>query len=150
MLVKELYLESIKLEESPLAHYIYYLLKKQKISLNDDVSQLNLDVADHQKVAELIEKNVLGFHKVAIYSLKMKQNDYVFIFADSKQKAIQFFKETFGHAPMNCHEYSLDCELTRGNNVISFRKMKMEYERFPVVAGFFNRVGMTVASGVSL
>ncbi|MBM7602548.1 hypothetical protein JOC75_000518 [Metabacillus crassostreae] len=150
MIIKELYLESLLLEESPLAHYIFYLLNEKKISLNDDVSKLNFDLADHQKVAELIENNVLGFHKVDIFSLKMNQNEYVFIFADSKQKAIQFFKETFGHVPMNCHAYSLDYELTRGNEVVSFRKMRMEYECFPVVAGFFNRVGMKEASGVRL
>ncbi|TXC92780.1 hypothetical protein FS935_00840 [Metabacillus litoralis] len=141
MLVKELYLQSLQLEESPLAHYIFHLLKEKKISLTDDISQLNFDEADHQKVGEMIENNVLGFHKIGIYSLKLKHNEYVFIFANSKQRAIQFFTETFGHTPVNCHEYSLDYELTRGNDVISFRKMRMEFERFPVVAGFFNRVG---------
>lgn len=141
MIIKELYLESLLLEESPLAHYIFYLLKEKKISLHDDVTKLDFDVADHQKVSEMIENNVLGFHKIGIYSLKLKHNEYVFIFADSKQRAIQFFTETFGHTPVNCHEYSLDYELTRGNDVVSFRKLKMEYECFPVVAGFFNKVG---------
>ncbi|MFC0273446.1 hypothetical protein ACFFIX_18770 [Metabacillus herbersteinensis] len=141
MIVKELYLESIRLEESSLAHYIHHLLEEQKISLGDNISKLDFDQADHQKVSELIQNNVLGFHKVNIYSLKMKQNDYVFIFADSKPRAVNFYSESFHYAPLNCHEYSLDFELARGNGVISFRDMRKEFMSFPAIAGYFERVG---------
>lgn len=140
MIVKELYLESIRTEESSLAHYIHHLLEEQKISLDDNISNIDFDQADHQKVAELIENNVLGFYKVGIYSLKMNQNEFVFIFAGSEQKAIKFYIETFHQTPLNCHEYSLDFELTRGNDVISFREMRKEFMSFPSIAGYFKRV----------
>nr|WP_263327113.1 hypothetical protein [Neobacillus sp. Marseille-Q6967] len=77
MNVKELYLDSLRFEESSLAHYIHHLLAEQKISLDDNISKLDLDQADHQKVAEMIQNNVLGFHKIGIYSLKMNQKDFV-------------------------------------------------------------------------
>ncbi|MCM3654309.1 hypothetical protein [Metabacillus litoralis] len=141
MIVKDLYLDSIRFEESSLAHYIHHLLEEQKISLDDNISKIDFDQADHQKVEELIENNVLGFHKVGIYSLKMNQNDFVFIFADSGQQAIRFYTETFHQIPLNCHEYSLDFELVRGNGVISFRDMRKEFMSFPAVAGYFERVG---------
>jgi hypothetical protein len=140
VIVKDLYLDSICFEESSLAHYIHHLLEEQKISLDDNISKIDFDQADHQKVAELIQNNVLGFHKVGIYSLKMNQNDFVFIFADSQQKAIQFYTETFHQTPLNCYEYSLDFELARGNGVISFRDMRKEFMSFPAVAGYFKRV----------
>ncbi|MBZ5753650.1 hypothetical protein [Metabacillus rhizolycopersici] len=111
MIVKDLYLDSIRFEESSLAHYIHHLLEEGKNSLDDNISKIDFDQADHQKVEELIENNVLGFHKVGIYSLKMNQSNFVFIFAESGQKAIQFYLETFHQAPLNCHEYSLDFEL---------------------------------------
>ncbi|MGM7724351.1 hypothetical protein [Metabacillus sp. Hm71] len=144
MIVKDLYLECIRLEESTLAHYIYHLLEEQKLSLDDSIFSIDLDQADHQKVAELIEKNVLSFHKVGIYSLKMNKNDFVFIFARSQQQAIQFYTETFYQAPLNCHEYLLDFELARGNEVISFRDLRKEFESFPAIAGYFNQTDIEV------
>jgi hypothetical protein len=141
VIVKDLYLDAIHFEESSLAHYIHHLLEKQKISLDDSISKIDLDQADHQKVAEMIESNVLGFHKVGIYSLKMNQKDFVFIFAGSQQQAIGFYTETFHHSPLNCHEYSLDFEIVRGNGVISFRDMRKEFMSFPAIAGYFERVG---------
>jgi hypothetical protein len=140
VIVKDLYLDAIRFEESSLAHYIHHLLEEQKISLDDNISKIDFDQADHWKVAEMIENNVLSFHKVGIYSLKMNQKEFVFIFAESEQKAIKFYIETFRHAPLNCHEYSLDFEIVRGHGVISFREMRKEFMGFPVVAGYFERV----------
>lgn len=139
VIVKDLYRESIRDEESSLAHYICHLLEEQKILLEDDVSKIDFDQADQRKVAEMIEKNRLGFHKVGIYSLKMNENEFVFIFARSKEQATQFYRKTFQDFPINCIQYSLDFKLTRGNGVISFREMRKEFECFPVVAGYFER-----------
>ncbi|WP_066066874.1 hypothetical protein [Neobacillus soli] len=139
MLVKDVYLDCFHFEESPLAHYIHHLLAEKKISLDDDMSKLDLNQADHKKVAEMVQRNVLGFHKISTYSLKMNQKNFVFIFAASKLKAVQFYTETFHQPPLNCHEYSLDFELTRGNGVISFRDMRKEFKSFPAVAGYFVR-----------
>jgi hypothetical protein len=85
MLVKEAYFDSLRFQESALAHYIHHLLGEMKISLDDDMSKIDLQQADHQKVRELIQNNVLGIHKVGIYSLKMNQKDFIFIFAASKK-----------------------------------------------------------------
>ncbi|MEH7440293.1 hypothetical protein V7182_22860 [Neobacillus drentensis] len=137
MLVKDLYLDCIRYEESSLAHYIHHLLAEKKISIDDHFSQEDLEQADHQKVAEMIQKNVLGFHKIRIYSLKMNQKEFVFIFAISEQEAIQFYNQTFKQAPLNCHEYPLDFQLTRGNDVVSFREMRKEFASFPAIAGDF-------------
>ncbi|KKK39995.1 hypothetical protein WQ57_01625 [Mesobacillus campisalis] len=137
MLVKDVYLEAITLEASSLAHYIFHLLAEKKISLEDHMDQI--DQADQQKVAEMIDNNFLGFHKVGIYSLKRCAKEFVFIFAGSELEAIQFFTRTFRQRPLNCHESCLDFELVRGNEVISFREMKKECERFPAVAGVFVR-----------
>ncbi|WP_231597683.1 hypothetical protein [Bacillus sp. SA1-12] len=52
MIVEDLYLDSIRFEESTLAHYIHHLLTEEKISLDDNISKIDLDQADHQKVAK--------------------------------------------------------------------------------------------------
>jgi hypothetical protein len=129
VIVKDLYLDSIRFEESSLAHYIHHLLEEGNVELDDNISSIDFDQADHQKVADMIESNVLGFHKVGIYSLKMNENDFVFIYAESEQQAIQFYSKTFHETPLNCHEYSLDFELVRGNGVVSFREMRKEFVR---------------------
>ncbi|PLS01949.1 hypothetical protein [Neobacillus cucumis] len=139
MFVREIYLDSLRYEQTSLAHYIHHLLTEKKISLEDNESQLDLQQADHQKVAEMIENNVLGIHKVCIYSLKIKPKEFVFIFAENEQEAIQFYIKTFQQMPKNCHEYDLDFELIRGNGEITFREMRKEHESFPAIAGFFTR-----------
>jgi hypothetical protein len=82
---------------------------------------------------------VLGLTKVGIYSLKMSKNDFVFFFAAREKVAIQFYLKTFNQFPLNCHEYSLDYELSRGNSFISFREMRKEFEVIPAIAGYFRR-----------
>lgn len=139
MLVKDLYQDCLLYEESSLGHYIYHLLAEEKISLECDSFKIDLNHADHEKVAEMIEKNVLGFHKVGIYSLKMNEKAFAFIYAGSQEEAIQYFTQSFHKPPLNCHEYPLDLELTRGNGVISFREMKKEFKSFPAFAGCFMR-----------
>jgi hypothetical protein len=64
MVVKDVYLDCFHFEESPLAHYIHHLLAEKKISLDDDIFKIDLNQADHKKVAEMVQKNVLGFYKV--------------------------------------------------------------------------------------
>lgn len=140
MLVRDVYLDCITYEESFLAHYIHHLLAEKKLSLDDDSSKIDLTQADHQKVAEMIENNVLGFHKVNIYSLKRNKKEFVFIFAASEQEAIQFYVESFHQTPLNCQEYPLDFELARGKEVISFLVMRKEFESFPAVVGDFRRM----------
>ncbi|MBI0581259.1 hypothetical protein IEC97_28510 [Neobacillus cucumis] len=139
MIVEELYQDCFHYDESSLAYCIYYLLEEQKISLKDDISKIDLNQVDQQKVAKLIQHNYLGIHKMDIYSLKMNQKDFVFIFAENEEKAIEFYMQTFHQTPLNCHEYSLDFQLTRGKEVISFRDMKKGIESFPAIAGYFKR-----------
>ncbi|MGF6950222.1 hypothetical protein QF028_002727 [Neobacillus sp. B4I6] len=139
MIVKDLYMDCFRNEESSLAYCIYHLLAEQKITLDDDISKIDLEQADHQKVRELVQNNVLGIHKVGIYSLKMNQKDFVFIFAGSPKEAIQFYTETFHQNPLNCHVYSLDYQLVRGNDVISFRDMRKEFMSITAIAGYFKR-----------
>jgi hypothetical protein len=141
MFVKDLYVDCFHYEEFSLAYYIHHLLVEKKISMEDHISNINLSQADHQKVAEMIQRNPLGFFKVGIYSLKMNQKDFVFIFAGNHKEAIQFYTETFQQNPLNCHEYSLDFQLARGNDVISFRDLRKEFLTFPAIAGCFKRVG---------
>lgn len=141
MLVRDVYLDSLRYEESSLAHCIHHLLEEKKISLNDDMSQIDFNQANHQKVAEMVENNVLGFQKLNIFSLKRSKNEFVFIFAATQQDAIQHFTESYHQLPLNCIEYLLDFQFTRGNEVISFRDLRKEFVSFPAVVGCYRKGG---------
>ena len=139
MLIKELYTLSLLYEEMVLAHYIYYLLGEGKISLEDDVENLNFNDAEQDIVDALIENNVLGFQKIRIFSLKRKPNQFAFIFARDRNSAIKHFIDIFHQKPLNCVEILLDYEILRGNEIISFRELKHEYTEFPAFVGIYER-----------
>ena len=137
--IRELYEACIKYEESTLAHYILHLLQEGKVSLEDDESSLDLDQADHQVVAEMIEKNQLGFSQIKVFSLKIDANTFAFIFAKSKQEAVDHYQKKFRKEPLNCYEYPLDYRICRGNEFLSFRDLRKEFTEFPVIAGYFEK-----------
>lgn len=139
MNIKELYYECLLYEEKFLAHYIHYFLQEGILQLEDDITKLDLEKADHKTVSELIMQNVLCIYKIRIYSLKMNQNEFVFIFAKSREEAVQFYHDLFKRKPLNCHEYPLDFELEKGMGVVTFREMRKEYDKFPVIAGYYER-----------
>jgi hypothetical protein len=139
MLVRDVYLDSLRYEETSLAHCLHHLLEEKKITLDDDISQIDLNQANPQKVAEMVENNVLGFHKINIFSLKRSQNEFVFIFAAKQEDAIQLYTDTYHQLPLNCLEYLLDFEFARGNEVISFRDMRKEFVSFPAVVGCYEK-----------
>ena len=114
-------------------------LAEKKILLDDDISEIDLNQADYKKVAAMIQNNVLCIHKVGIYSLRMDQESFAFVYTRSPEESIQCYTESFQKKPLNCHEYSLDFELVKGKFTISFRNMKKEIESFPAIAGVFVR-----------
>jgi hypothetical protein len=139
MLVRDVYLDSLRYEETSLAHCIHHLLEEKKISLDDDMSQIDLNQVDPQKVAEMIGNNVLGIQKLNIFSLKRSKNEFVFIYAARQKDAIQLYTETYHQHPLNCLEFLLDFQLIRGNEIISFRDMRKEFVSFPAVVGCYRK-----------
>lgn len=139
MLVKDVYLDAVMYEESALAHLIHHLITERKVSLEDSLSVLDFERADMQKVTEMIRQNALGFQKINVYSLKKNDKTFIFIFAASRQAAVDYYTYTFRQRPLNCHELSLDYEMSRGKEVITFRALKSEFEKFPAIAGHFER-----------
>lgn len=137
--VRELYEDSIRFGEKTLAHYILHLLQEGKVSLDNNVSSLNFFLADQKKVAEMIEQNQLGFDDIKVFSLKFDDRTFAFVFAVSKEEAIEFFKKKFKRNPYNCHEYLLDIPMSRGKEYLTFRDMKKEHNKFPALAGVYER-----------
>jgi hypothetical protein len=137
--VRELYEESIRYEEKTLAHYILHLLQERKVSLDDDADKIDFLQADHEKVAQMIVQNQLGFSDIKVFSLKYDDKLFAFVFAASQEEAIEFFQKKFKRNPKNCHEYPLDFPMSRGNEFLTFRDMRKEHSKFPALAGFYER-----------
>ena len=137
--VKELYEDCIYFEEKVLAHYILHLLQEQHLSLEDDASKIDFTKADHRKVADMIQQNKLCFSDIKVFSLKMDEKTFAFIFAASREDAIEHFKQELKKDPINCFEYDIDFPMSRGNEFLSFRDMRKEYNEFPAICGFYER-----------
>ena len=75
MKVRDFHEDCFRFNESTLIYCIYHLLAERKLSFDDDISKMDINQVDNQKVAELIQNNVLGIHKIGIYSLKMNQKE---------------------------------------------------------------------------
>lgn len=140
MTIRELYLDAIKYEKIALVYCIYYLLMEEKVSLDEPVEKLDLQQADNEKVAQLIKKNVLGIEKVGIYSLKMNQDEFAMIFAKNEQEAVNHYIKTFHQRPLNCHEISLEFKVIRGKKIMTFRELRQEYDQFPAIAGYCDKL----------
>jgi CheY-like chemotaxis protein len=139
MLVKDVYFDALLYEETGLAHLIHHLITERKVSLEDPLASLDFAQADMEAVTEMIHRNRLGFHKMNVYSLKMNQKTYVFIFAANEQEAVDYFANNFHQPAINCREILLDYEITRGNEVTTFRTLRKDYEKFPVIVGYFEK-----------
>jgi hypothetical protein len=137
--VRELYEESIRYEEKTLAHYILHLLQEGQVSLDDDADKIDFLQADHEKVAQMIVQNQLGFSDIKVFSLKYDDKLFAFVFAASQEEAIEFFQKKFKRNPKNCYEYPLDFPMSRGNEFLTFRDMRKEHSKFPALAGFYER-----------
>lgn len=133
MTVKELYEYSISNEVSTLAHYIIHLFQEKKVTSQDDITKIDFEQADHEKVEAIIKNNELGIYKLRIYCLKMNEQDYAYIFARNSKEAIQHFSKTYHQLPVYCKELELDTEFVRGKETISFRDMRKEYSSFPAL-----------------
>lgn len=136
MTLKEFYMDCLYYEEHILVYYIQHLLSENKISLEDDVSKLDFNQADQDKVAELIRKNPLGFRKIYVFELKVDGGGVVYIFAANEQDAINLFKRTFRKAPIELDYCPLDTEIIVGNKVMTFRELKRTYNHFPTFISF--------------
>jgi len=137
--VKSLYEESLKQEESSLAHYILHLLQDGKVRLDDDVSELDFDQADHEKVAKMIKSNELKFSLIKVFALKYTNRTFAFVLAKSADEAKAYLKNEFGKGTLSCYEMSLDTPIARGKRTMTFREIRKEEKEFPALAGVFTK-----------
>lgn len=69
----------------------------------------------------------------------MNDEKFVFIFAESVLDAVIHYVRTYRIPPLNCHEYSLDIEIIKKNEVMTFREMKKQHFKFPAITGVYLR-----------
>ena len=137
--VQEFFETCIEYEYTGLAHCLLYMLREGRAKPDDRVDQLDFESVDKEKIDQMERKNLLGFNLIKVFSLKIDKDLFVFVFAKTKEEAIEFVRKKLRKKPLNCHEYWLGHELQRGNEVISFRDMRKEHTSFPAIAGFFKR-----------
>lgn len=136
--VREQFEHCVKYESIYMAHLLHYMLKEGMIKLEDDFSKIDFRKVDGAKVSEMVEQNYLCFLPIKIFSLKVDDYLFAFVFAKTKEEAMEFMK-SLNEKPRNCFEYPLDLEMYREGRVLTFREMKKEHESFPALVGYFER-----------
>lgn len=137
--IKELFEEAVQNDYSFTAHFLYYLLREGLVSPNDSHTVLDHVQVDTELVGEWTRQNYLCISVEKVYSLKIADDEFVFVFAKDPQQAVDFIKWTWNIIPRNCHEYSLDFTIVRGNEAVSFRELRKDYLAFPSVIGVYRR-----------
>ena len=137
--VKELFDESIQNDYSFMAHSLYYLLREGLVSSDDPHTVLDHVEVDVNLVDEWMKQNYLGISVEKVYSLKIADDEFVFLFAKDPHQAVSYIRKEWKIQPRNCQEYSLDFTIMRGNEFVSFRDMKKDFFSFPAIIGFYQR-----------
>lgn len=135
--VREQYQYYIEHDHSYMAHLLHHLMKEGHISQEEDCKKTDYSKADEVKVNEMVEENYLYFNPIKVFSLKVDDYLFAFVFAKNAEEAMEFTKSKLKENPRNCHEYLLDIEMERGERALTFRDMKKEYDSFPALAGYF-------------
>lgn len=137
--VKELFDESIQNDYSFMAHSLYYLLLEGLVSPDDPHTVLDDVELDMDLVGEWTKHNYLCISVEKVYSLKIADDEFVFIFAKDPQQAVSFIRNKWKIQPRNCQEYSLDFTIMRGKEFVSFRDIKKDFLTFPAIIGLYER-----------
>ena len=137
--IKELFDESIQNDYSFMAHSLYYLLLEGLVSPDDPHTVLNDVEVDVDLVGEWTKQNYLCISVEKVYSLKIADDEFVFLFAKDPQQAVSFITNKWKIQPRNCQEYSLDFTIMRGKEFVSFRDMKKDFLSFPAIIGLYKR-----------
>lgn len=139
--IKQLFNDAITYDEPTLAYVIWHLVQEGKARMEDDESILDSSPIDNEKVEIMLKENVLGFNFLKVFSLKMNDKQFIFIFAQSEEEAVKHYIERFKKNPINCHEYEMDTPMSNGDRFFTFRQLAKEFQEFPAVAGQFEKRG---------
>ncbi|MCR2823303.1 hypothetical protein [Lederbergia panacisoli] len=134
--VKRLFEDAIRYEESFLAHYIYCLLKEEKITLEDDDSILSEVQPDSAKLVKMVKENHLGFCQVKMFALKARNTPWIFIFAKNLEEAEKLLLRETGQRPLRCREIIPDQVVYVNNRFFNFHDLKKQQSKFPCLVGY--------------
>lgn len=146
--LSELLTESAEMGELKLAYSIMWAMQNKLVTGNSSFEDfLNCDL-DHNEISRMQERNLLGLKLVSLYSSKLEDNQYVFIFAESSMAAKMFYKSLYGKSALNMTDASsrMDMEMWDANEgYITFREMKDRTLDFPAVALVYEKESKTTA-----
>jgi hypothetical protein len=135
----ELFEECIENDYSFMAHALYYVLREKIVSPEEPHTALDDKQIDWELVNQWTTENYLCLNTVKVFSLKIADNEFAFVFAHHQQEAREFLHDSCKIKPINCHEYLLDCSMLRGNEYVTFREMKKDFLTYPALIGFYHR-----------
>ncbi|MED3747584.1 MULTISPECIES: hypothetical protein [Geobacillus] len=93
---------------------------------------------DRRAIARLVEENPLKVREIHVFSVKVGQGRFAFVFAADEEEAKSFIRHKYGIEPKNCFQYPLDFPMSIGNRFTTFREMART-KNLPSLAGFYQK-----------
>jgi len=137
--IRELFDECTHNNYSYTAHALYFLLSEGLVSADDPHTILDHVEVDEERVSEWTKQNYLCIHMEKVYSLKISDAEFVFVYAKNTVEAVAFIQKKWTINLRNCHEYPLDFTIMRGKECISFREMKKDFQSIPAIIGTYQK-----------
>ncbi|KYD28544.1 hypothetical protein ABEV35_10885 [Geobacillus stearothermophilus] len=136
--------EAIRNEAASLIYTLHYFLSTKRLRRDSTMEELekameNATEEDKRAIARLVEENPLKVREIHVFSLKIRQGRFAFVFATNEEEAKLFVQHKYGIEPKNCFQYPLDFPMSIGNRFTTFREMAREKNSFPSLAGFYQK-----------
>ncbi|WMV75009.1 hypothetical protein [Geobacillus thermodenitrificans] len=136
--------EAIRDETASLIYTLHYFLSSGRIRRDSTMDELEAAMEsvaeeDTRTIARLIEENPLKVYEIRVFSLKIGQGRFAFVFAANEEEAKSFVRHKYGIEPKNCFQYPIDFPVSIGNRFTTFREMARAKNSFPSLAGFYQK-----------
>lgn len=136
--------EAIRDEAASLIYTIHYFLSAKRLRRDSTMDELEAAMEsateeDTCAIARLVEENPLKVCEIRVFSLKVGQGRFAFVFAANEEEAKSFVRHKYGIEPKNCFQYPIDFPMSIGNRFTTFREMARAKNSFPSLAGFYQK-----------
>ena len=144
MTFNELYHDALMQEEYRLAYKILHLQKRGIIRFSDPYDGEKFSRIDPVLLKQEYQQNEMGFIRYRAYGLRVGTLIY-FVIAATSTEAKLYAKNHLGIHFTESHEVDLDTRVFTNNTFLTFREIKRNEDRVPILAGVYEETEVKIA-----
>ncbi|MGX9134259.1 hypothetical protein ACWV26_07750 [Rummeliibacillus sp. JY-2-4R] len=106
--IKNLLKDAIEYDLAYLAHFIYFVLERGKIRIEDrseKLMQIQLNASEENDFYKMYEEDILGMKKIQLYAVELNGNSrcYAFYFAETPNQVVDLHTRIYKWRPKRIH-----------------------------------------------